>query len=164
MKTSMQAEAGSYQSPFGLCFLLFDDRKLLSLIFASNEDEAMMDFESRLPLEDIKRNERQAKVLGEMIFMQGKSPEISFSGTDFQIKVWHALMKIPSGATTTYAQIAEMIGKPKAVRAVGTAIGKNPIAYLVPCHRVLRTDGGISGYRWGKELKEKILASEGVIL
>lgn len=164
MKTFMQAEAGSYQSPFGLCFLLFDDRKLLSLIFAANEVDAMMDFEDRLPLQDIKRNDRQAKLLGDMIFLQRKSPEISFSGTDFQQKVWNALMKIPSGATTTYAQIADMIGKPKAVRAVGTAIGKNPIAYLVPCHRVLRTDGGIGGYRWGKELKEKILASEGVIL
>ena len=164
MKTSMQAEAGSYQSPFGLCFLLFDDRKLLSLIFATNEVEAMMDFESRLPLEDIKMNNRRAKELADIIFVQGKSPEISFSGTDFQIKVWNALMKIPCGSTSTYAQIADMIGKPKAVRAVGTAIGKNPIAYLVPCHRVLRTDGGIGGYRWGKELKEKILASEGVIL
>lgn len=160
----MHAEAGTYQSPFGICFLLFDDHTLISLIFATNVDEAMMDFECRLPLEEIKMNERKAKELGEMIFVQGKSPAISFTGTDFQQKVWNALLKIPSGATTTYAEIADMIGKPKAVRAVGTAIGKNPIAYLVPCHRVLRADGGIGGYRWGKEMKQRILASEGVIL
>jgi AraC family transcriptional regulator of adaptative response/methylated-DNA-[protein]-cysteine methyltransferase len=76
------------------------------------------------------------------------------------LKVWETLNQIQSNTTTTYADIADLIGKPKAVRAVGTAVGANPIAYLIPCHRVIRTDGTLGGYRWGLEVKKKMLAYE----
>jgi AraC family transcriptional regulator of adaptative response/methylated-DNA-[protein]-cysteine methyltransferase len=86
-------------------------------------------------------------------------------GTEFQLKIWEALIEIPAKTTTTYADIAEKVGKPKAVRAVGTAVGANPIAYLIPCHRVIRTDGTLGGYRWGLDVKKKMLAFEkGIVI
>lgn len=81
-------------------------------------------------------------------------------GTEFQCKVWEYLLTIPIGETRTYAQVAEGIGKPEAVRAVANACGTNKLAILVPCHRVVRSDGSIGGYRWGTELKERLLARE----
>ncbi|MES2985843.1 MAG: methylated-DNA--[protein]-cysteine S-methyltransferase [Patescibacteria group bacterium] len=83
-------------------------------------------------------------------------------GTPFQKKVWNALLKIKKGEVKTYAQVAEMIGMPTAVRAVASAIAKNNIAILIPCHRVVRSDGTLGEYRWGKELKKKLLQSEGI--
>ena len=74
--------------------------------------------------------------------------------------IWKALLNIPRGKTATYSQIAKLIGKPKASRAVGNATGKNPIAFLIPCHRVIRTDGSLGGFRWGTNCKAKILGSE----
>jgi AraC family transcriptional regulator of adaptative response/methylated-DNA-[protein]-cysteine methyltransferase len=82
-------------------------------------------------------------------------------GTEFQQRVWLALQKIPAGATATYTDIAIGIGAPKSVRAVAQACGANPIAVAIPCHRVVRSDGGLSGYRWGVERKRKLLAREG---
>ncbi|MSQ55680.1 MAG: methylated-DNA--[protein]-cysteine S-methyltransferase [Betaproteobacteria bacterium] len=81
-------------------------------------------------------------------------------GTVFQRRVWEELRKIPRGETRTYQQIARAIGKPRAVRAVGSACGANPVALVIPCHRALRTDGGLGGYAWGVEKKEKLLALE----
>jgi AraC family transcriptional regulator of adaptative response/methylated-DNA-[protein]-cysteine methyltransferase len=81
-------------------------------------------------------------------------------GAPFQIKVWEALMRIPSGHVTTYSEIAGAIGHPKAVRAVGTAVGRNPISLLIPCHRALRKSGGLGGYHWGLPVKRAILAWE----
>ena len=81
-------------------------------------------------------------------------------GAPFQIKVWEALMHIPSGYVTTYSNIAQSICKPKAIRAVGTAVGRNPLSYIVPCHRVLRKSGGLGGYHWGTAVKRVMLAFE----
>lgn len=88
---------------------------------------------------------------------------VSFSGTDFQRRVWNSLQAIPSGGTTTYGALAEKIGKPKAVRAVGTAVGKNPLCIVVPCHRVLASDGSLGGYVAGLERKRHLLALEGAL-
>jgi AraC family transcriptional regulator of adaptative response/methylated-DNA-[protein]-cysteine methyltransferase len=84
-------------------------------------------------------------------------------GTNFQIKVWEALLQIPTGALTTYEQIAARIGKPAALRAVGTAVGHNPIAYLIPCHRVIRKTGEYGNYRYGSARKKVMLAKEFVL-
>ena len=81
-------------------------------------------------------------------------------GTAFQQQVWKALREIPAGTTWTYTAVAEKVGRPSAVRAVGQAIASNPVAVVVPCHRVLRSDGSLSGYRWGVERKEKLLIAE----
>ena len=81
-------------------------------------------------------------------------------GAPFQIKVWEALLHIPSGHVTSYSEIAEAIGHPKAVRAVGTAVGRNPVSWLIPCHRALRKSGGLGGYHWGLPVKRAMLAWE----
>ena len=81
-------------------------------------------------------------------------------GTNFQLQVWRALLHIPSGRLTTYQTIANIIERPKAVRSVGSAIGKNPIGYLIPCHRVIRSSGEMGGYRWGLDRKQAILGWE----
>ncbi|KAK3604830.1 hypothetical protein CHS0354_000492 [Potamilus streckersoni] len=79
------------------------------------------------------------------------------SGTEFQFAVWRALLNVPFGTLSSYKHIAELIKKPKAVRAVGTTIGRNPIALLIPCHRIISFNGGLGGYFWGLETKKKIL-------
>jgi AraC family transcriptional regulator of adaptative response/methylated-DNA-[protein]-cysteine methyltransferase len=99
-----------------------------------------------------------ACVDGETVGTDGLA--IDLKGTDFQKSVWNALREIPPGATVTYATIASRIGRPSSVRAVARACGANPLAVLVPCHRVLRADGGISGYRWGVERKRTLLDRE----
>ena len=82
-------------------------------------------------------------------------------GAPLQIKVWEALLRIPSGHVTTYSEIAHSIGNPRAVRAVGTAVGRNPISWLIPCHRALRKSGALGGYHWGLPVKRALLAYEG---
>ncbi len=81
-------------------------------------------------------------------------------GTNFQLKVWQALLNIPTGSTVTYGDIANAIGKPTSSRAVGNAVGGNPVAFVIPCHRVLRESGALGGYRWGADKKQAILAWE----
>ena len=81
-------------------------------------------------------------------------------GTEFQQAVWQALLTIPAGQTRSYREIAEQIGRPKAVRAVGSACGANPISVLIPCHRVIRSDGSYQGYHWGVEMKTRLLNQE----
>ena len=89
-------------------------------------------------------------------------PEIKLhlNGTAFQLKVWESLLKIPKGGITTYGAIAQNIDTPKASRAVGTAIGNNPVAFLIPCHRVIQASGNIGGYRWGNTRKSAIIGWE----
>lgn len=88
---------------------------------------------------------------------------LHIKGTDFQLKVWNALLQIPPGEKSTYKLIAANIGQPKASRAVGTAVGQNPVCYLIPCHRVVRTDQSLGGYHWGTGLKEKLLKHESAL-
>jgi AraC family transcriptional regulator of adaptative response/methylated-DNA-[protein]-cysteine methyltransferase len=87
---------------------------------------------------------------------------IHVKGTNFQLKVWRALLDIPDGDTTTYGALASAIGEPDASRAVGNAVGKNPISWLIPCHRVLRSTGALGGYAWGTDRKRVMLVLEGV--
>jgi AraC family transcriptional regulator of adaptative response/methylated-DNA-[protein]-cysteine methyltransferase len=87
---------------------------------------------------------------------------VAAQGTPFQQSVWQALRQIPAGSTRTYAEVAQAIGKPKAARAVALACGANPVAVVVPCHRVIRADGSLSGYRWGEDRKKLLLQREGV--
>jgi AraC family transcriptional regulator of adaptative response/methylated-DNA-[protein]-cysteine methyltransferase len=87
-------------------------------------------------------------------------PPLDIAGTPFQREVWRALREVPAGETTTYAELARRIGRPSAVRAVAGAVAANPVAVLVPCHRVIRSDGSLSGYRWGVERKRELLARE----
>jgi O-6-methylguanine DNA methyltransferase len=123
----------------------------------------VMDDLPRMPSGDLKEEPAiitQVKhyVLGDEV----TCPPILLKGSDFQQDVWQVLQGIPKGETRSYAQVAMLIGRPLATRAVGTACGKNPMALLVPCHRVLQSDGGLGGYRWGLEKKRAILREEGV--
>ena len=94
------------------------------------------------------------------MWSRGRAP-LLLIGAPFQIKVWEALLNVPTGHVTTYSEIARHIGHPKAVRAVGTAVGRNPISWLIPCHRALRKSGALGGYHWGLPVKRALLAWEG---
>lgn len=151
---------GFSETPFGECCLVYSDNGVCALTFSGSRDEAVVDINHRFPETDFKRSDEEACRMIKKIFEEHKIPILNPIGTEFQQSIWTALQQIPKGKTTTYAQIAQAIGRPKAVRAVGTAIGANPIAFLIPCHRVIRTDGGMGGYRWGLECKRKMLEWE----
>lgn len=153
---------GFYDSPYGQCCLAFTEKGLSALIFADNEEQAAEDLQQRFPKIVFTLDSYQAEVLGKKIFQTKERVELLAQGTAFQQAVWKALMAIPQGATCTYKEIAATIGRPKAVRAVGAAVGANPISYLIPCHRVIRTDGKLGGYRWGLERKVQMLKAEGI--
>ena len=153
---------GFYTSPFGLCCLAFSQDSLMALTFAVTREDALADLQRRFPKMKIIEDAAQAMLLGGQVFVSKIGVNLQPKGTAFQQSVWKALIEIPAGETRTYTQIAARIGKPKAVRAVGTAIGANPIAYLIPCHRVIRADGNLGGYRWGLERKMQMLEAEGV--
>lgn len=154
---------GFADSPFGECCIAFSNNGICALTFPENHEGAYADLEYRFPETDFIQNDEKAARLAFQIFEKGERPVLKPIGTDFQQSVWEALKLIPAGKTTTYAQIAEAIGRPKAVRAVGTAIGANPIAFLIPCHRVIRSDGSLGGFRWGLDCKKRILEWEKVL-
>ena len=107
------------------------------------------------------QSDTMAQTVERVIFEDYDHPiKLDLHGTDFQLQVWHELQNIPFGTTATYQQIAVRIGKPKAVRAVATAIAQNPVAMLVPCHRVIHSDGTIGEYHWGRELKRQLIEWE----
>lgn len=151
---------GFSQSPFGECCIVFSNDGICALTFPENHESAQYDIEQRFPETDFVQNDEKAAFFSKLIFQKRERPTIHPIGTEFQQAVWNALQEIPIGDTTTYAKIADTINRPKAVRAVGTAIGANPIAFLIPCHRVIRTDGGLGGYRWGLEIKKMMLEWE----
>jgi len=151
---------GFHDTPFGECCIAFSIDGICALTFSETRVSALDDMERRFPEVDFIQNDHKAAQLVRQIFENGKIPTLNPIGTEFQLSIWRALQKIPKGKTTTYAEIAQTIGRPKAVRAVGTAIGANPIAYLIPCHRVIRSDGSLGGFRWGLECKIKMLEWE----
>ncbi|MDD2284102.1 MAG: MGMT family protein [Paludibacter sp.] len=143
--------------------MAFTTEGLFSLIFTDSEDTAFADLQRRFPKKVFTEDAQRTNVLGDKIFKLKEPVQLCPQGTPFQQSVWKVLREIPEGETRTYAQVAAAIGNPKAVRAVGTAAGANPIACLIPCHRVIHSDGGLGGYRWGTELKKQMLKTEGAI-
>jgi AraC family transcriptional regulator of adaptative response/methylated-DNA-[protein]-cysteine methyltransferase len=93
-------------------------------------------------------------------WQSGQPLQVVFIGSDFEVRVWETLLRIPMGAATTYSSIASHIGKPKAARAVGAAVGRNPISFVVPCHRVIGSTGALTGYHWGLTRKQAMLGWE----
>ena len=122
----------------------------------------LADMTSRWPRADFVENTKRAEEIAQKIFEHDGKTEIGLHllGTPFQIKVWEALLKIPEGKMTTYGTIATRLGDAKASRAVGTAVGRNPVSWLIPCHRVLGSDGALHGYHWGLVRKRSMLAME----
>lgn len=153
-------------SPLGIVLAATTDRGLCAVLFADSDGHAAADLRERFPQAVLRRDDAALKDALNSVLdgMEEPSPAVALPldvrATAFQLRVWNALRAIPRGETRTYAQIAEEIGSPSSVRAVGTACGANPVALLIPCHRVIGADGKLTGYRWGKERKAQLLELE----
>lgn len=150
-------------TPFGDALAMATDRGLCGLAFTAEDgrDAAMRDMTSRWAEATYVQDSARIAPLMSAALGQSGQLDIHMIGAPFQIKVWEALLQIPSGHVTTYSEIARVVGNPKAVRAVGTAVGRNPISWLIPCHRALRKSGALGGYHWGLPVKRALLAWEG---
>ncbi len=173
---------GFHDSPFGEALIMATDRGLAGLAFADPDgiqgagrhdgetasftrERAMADMSRRWPKADYTEDMAATTPYAARIFdpsrWRKEEPlKVVFIGTDFQIRVWEGLLKIPLGHATTYSSLAEELGNPKASRAVGAAVGRNPISFVVPCHRVLGKSGQLTGYHWGLTRKRAMLGWE----
>ena len=157
---------GWFDSPFGLALVMGTDKGLCGIGFAAEmgEEATMEDLATRWPKANFVEDPMflRPRVLAAFQAETGELDKVPvyMIGTSLQIKVWEALMRIPSGEVTTYSEIACAIGNPRAVRAVGTAVGRNPVSWLIPCHRAMRKSGGLGGYHWGLPVKRALLAYE----
>jgi AraC family transcriptional regulator of adaptative response/methylated-DNA-[protein]-cysteine methyltransferase len=153
---------GWFDSPFGPALVMGTDRGICGIGFAAEqgEDAVMRDLTGRWPAARFIEDPEALRPWVNAAFGDRGDAALVLIGAPFQIKVWEALLNVPSGHVTTYSDIAEAIGHPAAVRAVGTAVGRNPISYLIPCHRALRKSGALAGYHWGLPVKRAILAWE----
>ncbi|MDO8752270.1 MAG: methylated-DNA--[protein]-cysteine S-methyltransferase [Anaerolineales bacterium] len=155
---------GIHPTPFGKCVIATTERGICHLGFVQASegnaiDNLAADWTQAKMIEDY----QSTAPLIARIFLDRETDSpltLHLRGTNFQIKVWEALLKIPTGSVTTYEHIAAQIGNPNALRAVGTAVGHNPIAYLIPCHRVIRKSGEFGNYRYGVARKKALLARE----
>lgn len=153
---------GLFPSPFGEVLAMATDRGLCGLAFTeeTGRDAAMADMRGRWPAAGYVEDPAAIAPMVAGAFGGAGETRLHLIGAPFQIKVWEALLRIPSGQVTTYSEIAGAIGHPAAVRAVGTAVGRNPVSWLIPCHRALRRDGALGGYHWGLPVKRAMLAWE----
>lgn len=156
---------GIHPTPFGWCVIGVTKRGVSTVLFlpTNNERAAVAKIRAQWPKAALVHDPARTAPYAKKIFaLSGKKQRIPIvlKGTNFQVQVWKALLAIPEGHAVSYADIAHTIGKPKAVRAVGSACGKNQLCYLIPCHRVLTSSGGLGGYNGGVERKETILAWE----
>lgn len=159
---------GIHITPFGKCLIAATDRGICHLGFVDgNEGRAVDNLVEHWTHASMTEDYASTAPLVNRIFLHGEGGtplKLHLRGTNFQVKVWEALLSIPSGALTTYEHIAAQIGNPRAVRAVGSAVGDNPIAYLIPCHRVIRKSGEFGNYLYGSARKKAILARELAVL
>ena len=156
---------GVYNSPFGDIFVAATARGICKLSFI-DEDKIELhieDLQRRWPKAILCNRDSERLKIIESLFVDQKPDRplsLHVSGTNFQINIWRALLQIPEGTLTSYSQVAEAVGRPKAARAAGTAIGANPVAFFIPCHRVLQQSGNIGGYLWGTTRKHAMHAWE----
>ncbi len=153
---------GWFDSPFEAALVMATDRGICGLAFAAETgaEAAMADILSRWPKATFVEDPMSMREEVHAAFNQSGEARLHMIGAPFQIKVWEALVTIPSGHVTTYSELAHAVGSPRAVRAVGTAVGRNPGSWLIPCHRALRKSGGLGGYHWGLPVKRALLAWE----
>jgi len=158
---------GLHPSPFGGALVMITDRGLAGLAFTDEADgmDAFEDMSSRWPnahyVEDREATAPYASRIFDPKRWDPKEPlRIVLIGSDFQVRVWEALLRIPMGCAVTYSSIAEKLGQPTASRAVGAAVGRNPISFVVPCHRALGKSGALTGYHWGLTRKRAMLGWE----
>jgi AraC family transcriptional regulator of adaptative response/methylated-DNA-[protein]-cysteine methyltransferase len=157
---------GFHATPFGDCLLGVTERGIcgLSFVDGGRQGPALDAFAASWPLADLARDDGRTRPLIDQIFStdttQRAPLHLLLKGTNFQIQVWRALLHIVPGTAVTYGDVARLAGNPQAARAVGTAVGRNPIAYLIPCHRVIRKTGSLGQYQWGSTRKKAILGWE----
>jgi len=153
---------GWFDSPFGDMLALGTTRGICGLGFVgeNGREATEADLFARWPKAEYSKAPEALRPWVEATLANKGEARLLLSGSPLQIKVWEALLAIPSGYVTTYSDIATHIGKPKAVRAVGTAVGRNPVSWLIPCHRALRKSGALGGYHWGLPVKRALLARE----
>jgi AraC family transcriptional regulator, regulatory protein of adaptative response / methylated-DNA-[protein]-cysteine methyltransferase len=156
-------EYGIHPCLFGMALVMTTPKGLCGLGFGDESEEAVMlaDMKARWPHAVYRENpSRTAKIASQIFETTDGALPLHLLGTPWQIKVWQALLDIPSGKFATYKSVAEKISDAKSARAVGTAVGRNPISWLIPCHRVLGSDGALHGYHWGLSRKRAMLAVE----
>ena len=153
---------GFSQSPFGTVLIMSTALGICGLAFSENMGNvrAMQDMTQRWPHAKFTYDENHVKNLSAAVFNFSGKTNLHIIGSPFQIKVWRALLQIQPGQVVTYSDVAAEIDQPSSVRAVGTAIGRNPIGFLIPCHRVIQKSGGLGGYHWNLAIKENLIAFE----
>ena len=158
---------GFHPSPFGTALVMATERGLAGLAFADRGDDkaALADMRGRWPKAKYVADPARTAPLAQRIFdpklwRPDRPLRVVLIGTDFEVRVWETLLRIPMGRATTYSDIAGTIGAPKAARAVGAAVGKNPVCFVVPCHRVIGKSGELTGYHWGLTRKRAMLGWE----
>jgi AraC family transcriptional regulator of adaptative response/methylated-DNA-[protein]-cysteine methyltransferase len=158
---------GFHPSPFGSALIMTTPRGLcgIGLADAGKETSALRDMRARWPKAKYVEDKAATAPVAQRIFdpkqwRKDRPLRVIMIGTDFEVRVWEKLLKIPMGAATTYSDIAREVGSPKGARAVGLAVGKNPVCFVVPCHRVIGKSGDITGYHWGLTRKRAILGWE----
>ena len=145
------------ESPFGLVLIATTNLGLCQLSFVLDKEQAINDLKESFKGTECGLIKTPPKPF-QQLFCKNRPPfTFHLKGTAFQLAVWNALLHIPFGKTSTYGEIAKDIGRPKAYRAVGTAVGDNPIFFIVPCHRVLPVSGKVGNYRWGSTLKQSLI-------
>lgn len=153
---------GLHPTPFGEALVANTARGVCFLAFLGEraQDEALAELATTWPQATLARDDAATAASAARLF-SGLPISVHVRGTNFQVQVWRALLRIPEGALVSYGEIAAAVGRPAAVRAVGSAVGANPVSWLVPCHRVIRVSGALGGYRWGLTCKRSLLAWEG---
>lgn len=153
---------GRFPSAFGEALVMATGRGLCGLAFTAETGftAAFADLAGRWPGARLIEDPDTIRPWAEAALTRRGSAPMLMIGAPFQIKVWEALLRVPSGHVTTYSALADAIGHPRAVRAVGTAVGRNPLCFVIPCHRALRKSGGLGGYHWGLPVKRAMLGWE----
>jgi len=153
------------ESPFGNLVVASTNKGICYMAFEDDEQKAIADLTAMFPNANFTRKLDIMQQNALFIFQHDQSKlnqiKLHLKGTDFQLKVWESLLKIPMGQLSTYGSIAKQIDQPNASRAVGSAIGSNPVAFLIPCHRVIQSTGNFGGYMWGETRKTAIIGWEG---
>jgi len=152
------------ESPFGQLLVASTAKGICHMSFEGNEEQALLNLRQRFPNAQyhqvVDKLQQDVLYIFQKDWNQLDKIKLHLNGTPFQLKVWESLLKIPMGNLTTYGVIANNIGDPKASRAVGTAIGSNPVAFLIPCHRVIQASGNVGGYMWGSTRKLAMIGWE----
>jgi AraC family transcriptional regulator of adaptative response/methylated-DNA-[protein]-cysteine methyltransferase len=158
----LSIDYGFHDCPFGIALVMATDKGVCGLAFGDEGEEQriLTDMQARWPRAEFTENTKRTRIIASRIFETGGELPLHLIGSPWQTKVWQALLAIPPGKFATYGAVAERLGERTGARAVGAAVGRNPIAWLIPCHRVLASNGALHGYHWGVTRKRAMLAVE----